>query len=46
MTTWVLTVPQQRDQGLKAIQIAANAREGFYRKEGDRRTVRSGGGAK
>ena len=44
MTTWVLTVPQQRDQGLKAIQIAANAREGFYRQEGNRRrTVRSGG---
>ena len=36
MTTWVLTVPQQRDQGLKAIQIVANARESFFRQEGNR----------
>lgn len=29
MTTWVLTVPQQRAQGLKAIEIVAKARERF-----------------
>ena len=29
MTTWVLTVPQQREQGLKAIKIVADARADF-----------------